>query len=74
MPVGVNQASNSAPYFSLSSVSELRSLVCRCRYDTAISPYLLRMSVGLEDVNDLKADLQAAISGGKDLLDEHPSM
>ena len=47
--------------------------MCRRRYDAAISPYLLRMSVGLEDVNDLKVDLQAAISAGKTLLDEQPS-
>eukprot|EP00929_Paragymnodinium_shiwhaense_P037428 TRINITY_DN19946_c0_g1_i1.p1 TRINITY_DN19946_c0_g1~~TRINITY_DN19946_c0_g1_i1.p1 ORF type:complete len:292 (+),score=53.31 TRINITY_DN19946_c0_g1_i1:111-986(+) len=44
------------------SLGGVESLVeWRRKYDTAISPLLLRFSCGLEDVEHLKADLQQAI-------------
>ena len=40
------------------------------KYDEAISPYLLRVSVGLEDVLDLQADMEQAILATKEMKDE----
>ena len=55
------------------SLGGVESLVeWRRKYDTAISPYLLRLSVGLEDAADLQNDLEAAILGGSALKDAPP--
>jgi cystathionine beta-lyase/cystathionine gamma-synthase len=40
------------------------------RYDAAISPYLLRLSIGLEDCADLQSDLQRSILATRDMPDE----
>ena len=46
------------------SLGGVESLIeWRRKYDDQISPLLLRISVGLEDVADLKADLAHAIKG-----------
>ena len=44
------------------SLGGVESLIeWRRKYDAAVSPLLLRLSVGLEEVEHLKADLQRAI-------------
>ena len=44
------------------SLGGVESLIeWRRKYDDAISPTLLRVSVGLEDVEELKRDLQEAV-------------
>ena len=53
------------------SLGGVESLVeWRRKYDEAISPYLLRVSVGLEDVLDLQADMEQAILATKEMKDE----
>ena len=44
------------------SLGGVESLIeWRRKYDAAVSPTLLRVSIGLEEADDLRADLQQAI-------------